>query len=92
VKVPDRSQVALKPPRRKADSGDANQVGAPMPGTVATVAVIQGNKVKRGDVLLTIEAMKMETSVRADRDATIGEILTQPGETVDAKDLLVVLA
>jgi pyruvate carboxylase len=92
VKVPDRSHVALKPPRRKADTADANQVGAPMPGTVATVAVTPGHKVKRGDVLLTIEAMKMETSVRADRDATVGEVMTQPGETVDAKDLLVVLA
>jgi pyruvate carboxylase len=92
VKVPDRSQVAAKPPRRKAEIGDANQVGAPMPGTVATVAVGQGDKVKRGDVLLTIEAMKMETSVRADRDAKVAEIVTKPGESVDAKDLLVVLA
>jgi len=91
VKVPDRSQVALKPPRRKAEPADANQVGAPMPGTIATVAVRPGDKVKRGDVLLTIEAMKMETSVRSDRDATIAEVITKHGETVDAKDLLVVL-
>jgi pyruvate carboxylase len=62
-----------------------------MPGTVATVAVIAGAKVARGDVLLTIEAMKMETSVRADRDATIAEVVTRPGEGVDAKDLLIVL-
>ena len=91
VKVPDRSQVAVKPPRRKAEVANANHVGAPMPGTVATVAVIPGAKVARGDVLLTIEAMKMETSVRADRDATIAEVVTRPGEGVDAKDLLVVL-
>ena len=69
VKVPDRSQVAVKPPRRKADVGNAHHVAAPMPGTVATVAVSQGGKVARGEVLVTIEAMKMETSVRADRDA-----------------------
>ena len=92
VKVPDRSQVALKPPRRKADAGNANHVGAPMPGTVATIAVSQGGRVARGDVLLTIEAMKMETSVRADRDATVAEVVARPGETIDAKDLLVVLA
>jgi pyruvate carboxylase len=54
--------------------------------------VIAGAKVARGDVLLTIEAMKMETSVRADRDATIAEIVTRPGEAVDAKDLLIILA
>jgi len=56
------------------------------------VAVRQGDKVKRGDALLTIEAMKMETSVRSDRDATIAEVVTKHGETVDAKDLLIVLA
>ena len=89
VKVPDRSQVALKPPRRKADVGSANHVGAPMPGTVATIAVAQGGRVARGDVLLTIEAMKMETTVRADRDGTVAEVVTKPGEAVDAKDLLV---
>ena len=92
VKVPDRSHVALKPPRRKADSSDAAHIGAPMPGTVATVAVKVGSKVARGDVLVTIEAMKMETSVRADREGSIAEVVTKPGEAVDAKDLLFVLA
>ena len=91
VKVPDRSQVALQPPRRKAEVNNPDHVAAPMPGTVATVAVAAGAKVARGDVLLTIEAMKMETAVRADRDATIAELLTRPGEAVDAKDLLLVL-
>jgi len=92
VKVTDRGRVAVKPPRRQAESGNVNHVGAPMPGTVATVAVIAGERVVRGDVLVTIEAMKMETSLRADRDATVGEIVTKPGELVDAKDLLLVLA
>jgi pyruvate carboxylase len=92
VKVPDRGQVALKPPRRKAEAGNASHVGAPMPGTVATVTVTSGHRVARGDVLLTIEAMKMETSVRSDRDAVVAEVVTKPGESVDAKDLLVVLA
>ena len=92
VKVPDRSHVALKPPRRKADPTNANHVAAPMPGTVATVPVSQGGRVSRGDVLVTIEAMKMETTVRADRDATVAEVVTHPGEPIDSKDLLVVLA
>ena len=46
----------------------------------------------RGDVLVTIEAMKMETTVRADRDGTVAEVVTHPGEPIDSKDLLVVLA
>ena len=91
VKVPDRSQVALTPPRPKADPGDAAHVPAPMPGTVASVAVEAGQRVARGDVLVTIEAMKMETSVCAERDATVVEVLTRPGEAIEAKDLLVVL-
>ena len=62
--------------------------GAPMPGTVATVRSAQGLRSRGADVLVTIEAMKMETSVRADRDGTIAEVVTKPGETVDAKDLL----
>jgi pyruvate carboxylase len=92
VKVADRGKVALKPPRRKAEASNAQHIGAPMPGTVATVNVTTGSKVKHGDVLVTIEAMKMETSVRADRDGTVGEVVTKPGEAIDAKDLLLVLA
>jgi pyruvate carboxylase len=91
VKITDRSQVAAKPSRRKADGGNSGHVPAPMPGTIANVSVVAGTKVARGDVLLTIEAMKMETAVRAERDATVAEVLARPGELVDAKDLLVVL-
>jgi len=92
VKIRDRSQVAVKPPRRKAETGNAYHVAAPMPGTVATVSVVKGAKVARGDALVAIEAMKMETSVRADRDGTVVEVVTVPGESVDAKDLLIVLS
>jgi pyruvate carboxylase len=88
IRVTDRSQVAIRPPQRKAAPGDPNQVGAPMPGTIATVPVHAGQKVARGDVLLTLEAMKMETTVRAERDGIIEEIVAKPGMQVDAKDLL----
>ncbi|HQR23151.1 MAG TPA: pyruvate carboxylase [Steroidobacteraceae bacterium] len=92
VKVTDRSKVAKRPPRRKAEADHPDQVGAPMPGTIATVHAVAGHHVQRGDVLVTIEAMKMETSVRAERDGTVVEVVARPGEQVDAKDLLVVLA
>ena len=68
------------------------EVGAPMPGTVATINVMAGHAVARGDVLVTLEAMKMETSVRAERDGTVTEVVAKPGEQVDAKDLLLVIA
>ncbi len=91
VRVPDRSQIAKRPPQRKAEAGNPKQVGAPMPGTLATIAVAVGRKVARGDLLATLEAMKMETAVRAEVDGEVTEVLVAPGQQVDAKDLLIVL-
>jgi pyruvate carboxylase len=90
LRVPDRSQVAKRPPPRKVEPGNLKHVGAPMPGTIGTVAARAGVKVARGDVLLTLEAMKMETTVRAEQEGTVQEVLATPGMSVDAKDLLVV--
>jgi len=92
VRVRDRSQVAVRAPQRAADAGNPKHVGAPMPGTVVSVAVAVGQKVSRGATLLTLEAMKMETTVRAEADGEIAELLARPGAQVDAKDLLLVLA
>ena len=92
IVITDRSQVAKRPPQRKMEAGNAKHVGAPMPGTIATVKAIVGQKVAKGDLLLTMEAMKMETSVRAEADGTVAEVLVKPGVQVDAKDLLVVLS
>ncbi len=91
VRVIDRSQVAQKAPTRKMDSADPNHVGAPMPGNVVTVSVKPGQKVYAGDTLLTLEAMKMEAAVRAEREAEIVEVIVRPGQHVDAKDLLIIL-
>ena len=65
VRVPDRKQVAQRPPQRKVEPGNPKHLGAPMPGTIATVTTAVGRKVMRGEVLVTLEAMKMETAVRA---------------------------
>jgi pyruvate carboxylase len=50
-----------------------------------------GQQVKAGDVLLTIEAMKMETALHAPRNSTVSQLLVSPGQPIDAKDLLVIL-
>ena len=92
VRIVDRSQVARRPPQRKVEPGNARHVGAPMPGSVVTVAVTVGQKVARGDVVVTLEAMKMETAVRAEQDGQVAEVLARPGLAVDAKDLLAVIA
>jgi pyruvate carboxylase len=90
VQVPDRA-VAKMAARRKADEGNESHIGAPMPGVVATVAVAGGQKVSGGDILFTIEAMKMETSLHAPYDGVVDEVLIPPGSTVNAKDLVIVL-
>src|SRR5690606_5763212 len=91
VKVPDRAHGAgAVRLRRKADAGNDAHVGAPMPGVVSTVAVAAGQTVKAGDVLLSIEAMKMETALHAERDGVVAELLVKAGDQVDAKDLLIV--
>jgi pyruvate carboxylase len=92
VKVPNRAATASLPARRKAEEGNEAHVAAPMPGAVSTIAVKAGQQVKAGDLLLTLEAMKMETSLSAPRDGKILEVLVSPGHPVDAKDLLVVMA
>jgi pyruvate carboxylase len=91
VKVPNRAVASALPLRRKAEEGNDAHVAAPMPGAIATVAVRPGQHVKAGDVLLTIEAMKMETALHALRDSMVSQILVSPGQPVDAKDLLVIL-
>lgn len=90
VKVPNRSATAKVAARRKSEEGNPAHVGAPMPGVVSTVVVKVGQSVKAGDVLLSIEAMKMETALHAERDGTIAEVLVATGSPIDAKDLLVV--
>jgi len=76
----------------KIDDHNPGHVGAPMPGTVVTVAVEPGQRVAKGDALISLEAMKMETMLRAERDAEVREVYVKPGQTVAAKDLLIELA
>jgi len=90
VRVRDANETARRPAQPKADPANPLQVGAPMPGKVVTVAVKAGQSVTRGDTLVTLEAMKMEAAVRAERDGKIGDVLARPGMQVDAKDLLLV--
>jgi pyruvate carboxylase len=92
VKVVDRSVAPSGPARRMADDGDPSHVAAPMPGLVVAVPVREGDVVRRGARLLSIEAMKMETGVFADRDGTVTEVLVSAGTQVETKQLLMVVA
>jgi pyruvate carboxylase len=89
ARVPDRAHGAGAARRRpKAEPGNPAHVAAPMPGVISGIAVQVGQAVAPGDVLLSIEAMKMESALHADRGGTIAEILVKPGDQIDAKDLL----
>ena len=92
IRVTNRLATAETPQLRKAEPGNERHIGAPMPGTVATVSVIEGQQVKRNDLLLTIEAMKMETGIYSEHNATIQKLHVQPTDSIDAKDLLLELA
>jgi pyruvate carboxylase len=88
IRVPNRAVASQIAQQKKAEDGNENHVGSPMPGTIASVAVKAGSKVNPGDVLFTIEAMKMETAIHADRKGEVAVVHVQPGAGVDAKDLL----
>ncbi|SKA30540.1 pyruvate carboxylase [Consotaella salsifontis] len=93
IKVPDRVHGAAGAGvRAKAEASNPLHVGAPMPGVISTLGVAPGQAVKSGDVLCSIEAMKMETAIHAERDGVIAEVNVKLGAQVDAKDLLVVYA
>jgi len=91
ARVPNRKAAGRAAGTAKAELGNPNHVGAPMPGVVASIVAETGKAVKKGDLLLTIEAMKMESGLHADRDATIKAIHVTPGAQIDAKDLLIEL-
>ena len=91
IRVPNRAIKAKTAAKPKAVDGNPAHIGAPMPGSIASLAVKVGQKVNAGDLLLTIEAMKMETGLHADKSGTVKAVLVQPGSQIEAKDLLVEL-
>ncbi len=75
----------------KAEPSNRLHIGATMPGSIVKVMVKEGQEVKKGDVLVVTESMKMETSIQVSMDAVIDEILVKQGELVETHDLLIVL-
>jgi pyruvate carboxylase len=91
VSVIDRSVTSTVKRNPKADPDNPAHLASPMPGKVSSVVVRPGQIVKKGERLLSIEAMKMETAVYSPRDAQVGEVHVEPGSAVEARDLLLVL-
>ena len=67
------------------------QIKSPLPGSVIKVLVSEGQAVKKGETLLTLESMKMENAIMAEADGTVKQIAVTPGQNVMQDDLLIVL-
>ena len=88
--APVAAAPAAAPAPVAAAAGE--QVTAPMPGTILKVNVTQSAAVKKGDILVVLEAMKMENEILAPKDGTVAQIAVSKGATVDTGALLAVIA
>ncbi|MEX0727535.1 MAG: pyruvate carboxylase [Planctomycetaceae bacterium] len=91
VNVQDHSLEPEGKTRAKANPANSGEIGANMPGMVVVVSVKAGDTVTKGQKLLTLEAMKMETTIQADRDAKIVDVFVAPGNQVETGDLLMTM-
>jgi pyruvate carboxylase len=91
TRVPDRSRAPRKAARPKAEPGNSAHLASPMPGLVVTIAVKKGDVVAKGDVVVHLEAMKMQTAVLSERSGVVQQVAVSVGSQVDAKDLLMVI-
>ena len=89
VTITDKSLQTTKKARPKADPSKPLEIGAPIPGMVTNLDHGNGAKVSKGDKILTMEAMKMQTTIYAPCDGAIEELFVAAGDAVDAGDLLV---
>ncbi len=77
--------------RKSSGQDQASELIAPMPGLVRSVNVVEGEAVKKGQTLLTVEAMKMEIRIQAPRDGVVESLTVKVGQTVEREQILIVL-
>ncbi len=91
VEVVDRSLASSVREAPMADPNDPNQIGSPLPGLIVGVTVAPGDPVRKGQKLVTIEAMKMETTIYSERAGRVGEVFAVVGRQVKTGELLLKL-
>lgn len=92
-KVAAPKVAAPKAPAKEAVAAGAGEhsIDAPMPGKIVKVLVEEGQSIKAGDVLLVLEAMKMQNEITADADGTVKAVNVEAGQNVKVKESLVIL-
>jgi pyruvate carboxylase len=91
VKIQDKSVKVEKVVHQKIDKSNDKEVGAPIQGSISSILVEKGQKVKKNEPLFVIEAMKMETTITANKEGEIDEIIHKEGTMVFADDLVIKL-
>ena len=91
VAAPAATPAAAPAPVAQAVSAEGTTIPSPMPGSILNVNVTVGQAVKAGDVLMILEAMKMENDISAPCDGTVKQILVTKGSTVNTDDVLIVI-
>ena len=91
VAAPVAAPAPAAAPAAQAVSAEGTTIPSPMPGSILSVAVSVGQAVKAGDLLMVLEAMKMENDIVAPCDGTVKQVLVSKGSTVNTDDILVVI-
>ena len=93
VETPYNKQAAIFNRAKKQDieQGGKSAVAAPLPGTIFEVKVKKGDKVKEGDSLIKLIAMKMENDITAKKSGTVQEVRVKKNDTVNKDDILVII-
>ncbi|MGN1195530.1 MAG: biotin/lipoyl-containing protein [Acutalibacteraceae bacterium] len=89
--APVQAAAPVAPAAAQAPVSGGTSVLSPMPGTILSVNVTVGQAVKAGDVLMVLEAMKMENDIVASADGTVKQLLVSKGSTVNTDDVLAVI-
>jgi glutaconyl-CoA decarboxylase len=91
AEAPKAEEAPAAPAAPSAPTASGTQVKAPMPGTILAVKASAGQAVKAGDVIVVLEAMKMENDIVAPCDGTVKEIVVTKGTTVNTDDVLAII-
>jgi len=90
--APVAAPAAKKAAPKAAPAAGGTKISAPMPGTIFKLNCSEGDTVSAGDVVLVLEAMKMENEITSPVDGTVSQVLVKTGDAVNGGDVMIVIA